>query len=89
MLEVQSLIETKSVRDIFVSDLGRIEILGKNARFVLYVKHYSDEGAAPINLIVAKVIMPIDVIPGAIARTLFAIGQSAVPAALTFSKRLN
>lgn len=77
------------IKDIFVSDLTRVEILGSNARFVLHVKRHPSEGAAPINEEVASIVMPIDIIPSAIARTLFALGQAAIPIALEYSKRLN
>lgn len=84
-----SLIETVPVTDVFASDLARVEILGSNARFILFAKHFPEEGAAAIHVVVAKIIVPVDVIPAAIARVLFALGHAAVSPMLEWPKRLN
>jgi hypothetical protein len=64
------------VADVFVSDLARIDLLGRNARFTFYVDHYPSPGAAPVKLTAAKLIMPIDVVPLACARSLFTLGHA-------------
>lgn len=81
--------DTSPINDIFASDLSRVEILGSNARLILFARHYPEEGAPAIEVIVAKIIVPIEVIPGAIARVLFAIGHTAVAPLLEWPKRLN
>lgn len=83
------LTDVTHIADIFASDLARVEILGSNVRFILYAKHFPEEGAAAVNVVVAKFVMPLDVIPGAIARVLFAIGHQAVAPILEWPKRLN
>lgn len=66
------------VPDVFASDLTRVEILGQNVRFILHVEQSADDGAPKENVVVAKIVMPLAVIPSAIQRVLFAIGHRAV-----------
>lgn len=77
-----------AVADIFASDLSHIEILGKNARFCLVVKRFGFAGAPGIDAPAANIILPIEIIPAAIARTLFALGESALPRGLLDWSRL-
>jgi hypothetical protein len=86
---VEQSIEHRPVADVFVSDLDRIDLLGKNARITLYVDEYAATGGPPVKVVAAKIIMPIEVIPLACARILFALGQVAFSAVQDFSRRFH
>lgn len=72
------LVELTPIKDKFVSDLGRIEILNGNVRFVCWTEHFPEEGAEPLRVVSAKIVMPRPVIIPAINRTLFALGYAAI-----------
>lgn len=72
------LVEIKPIKDKFVSDLGRIDILNGNVRFVLWSEQFPEEGAPAIRVITAKLVMPRPVIIPAINRVLFALGYAAI-----------
>jgi len=72
------LIEKTPVIDTFVSDLGRIDILDGNARFVWFTEDVQEEGAPGIRVVRCKVVMPRSVIIPAVHRVLFAIGAEAL-----------
>lgn len=63
-----AMIEPCPVLDTYVSNIGQIEILDCNVRFTLYVNRGSEKE------IVARIIMPIDAVPSAIAYTVAALG---------------
>lgn len=63
-------------RDVFASDLGWVDVLGKNVRINLVVDRFQCAGAPAERRVVAQIIMPLDVLPGAIQRILFAVGTS-------------
>jgi hypothetical protein len=54
------LIESVPVQDVFCEGIGRIQIVGQNARFFLYVQD-GDE-----RVIVSKVVIPLENLPEAI-----------------------
>lgn len=83
-----TLTEDPRVHDVYASDLGRIEMLGPNVRFIFYVDRFHEEGSAPDHLSVAKLVMPRAVIYSAIQRTFFALGEIRPLAPLT-SQRLS
>lgn len=67
--------EQFTVKDIFVSDVGRIDLIGDNVRFVFVVAEAGQEGAPLVYHPVAKLVMPRTAIHGAMQRTAFALGQ--------------
>ena len=72
--DTSALFDTLRVKDIFASDLGRIDLLGDNVRFVLYVDHFQDEGSPAEKQIVSKIVLPKRVVLSAIQRVAFALG---------------
>jgi hypothetical protein len=62
------MIEVSPIKDTFITNIGAIEILNSCARFVLYVDR---DGRREI---VAKIIMPIENVPSAIALTVAQLG---------------
>lgn len=79
----------RQVKDIFCSDLGWVDVIGRNIRINLVVDVFSDEGAAPVRMVVAPIVMPIDVIHSAIQRVLFALGETAPSLAYEMPRRLS
>lgn len=60
------MIEPIPIQDTFVLGIGAIEILGPCARFVLYSEQTSAAETAPENIIVCKIVIPIDAVPDCI-----------------------
>jgi len=52
------LVELFAVQDVFASGIGRIDILGTNARLVFYVERINEDGTRD-NVVVECIVMPI------------------------------
>jgi hypothetical protein len=64
----RTMLENCAVPDTFITNIGEIEVLGSCCRFVLYVEREAERE------IVAKIIMPIENVPAAIAFTVAKLG---------------
>lgn len=84
-----ALIEAVPIGDIFASDLGRVDILGKNIRLIWYTERFPEEGAPAEYVVVAKIVIPVDQIAPAVARLLFAVGEPAHPLLIPAPRRLS
>lgn len=73
------LVEPVFVKDTFVSDLGRVDILGENVRFVLFTEQFPEEGEPAARVVECKIVMAKAAVLPALARVLFALGLTAVP----------
>lgn len=61
------LAEPIAVLDTFTSGLGRVEVMkGGCVRFIVYVESTMEDGTVE-NIVVAKIVMPLDAVPDAIA----------------------
>lgn len=61
------LVELYAVPDTYCTGLGAVEILpGGAARFTLYVERNIDD--AVLNVVVANIVMPLDMVPDAILK---------------------
>lgn len=58
------LIEPVPLQDIFCEGIGRIQIVGQNARFFLYIGNGTD--GMPERMVVARVVIPLENLPEAI-----------------------
>lgn len=66
MTEKPPLVELEIIRDTFVTGIGDIEILGRNARLTFYVDHRATADRPAERVIVARFIVAIDTIPSGI-----------------------
>ena len=66
VLKYPALIEPVPIQDDFVQGIAAIEIAGPCARFVLFADQTVMEAGTPARVIVRKIIIPMDAIPGAI-----------------------
>jgi hypothetical protein len=57
------LIELEVIRDTFVTGIGDIQILGHNARIILYVEQGGSGGIPVERVIVAKLLVTLESIP--------------------------
>lgn len=71
--EDNSLVECGIIPDTYMSGVGKVEILGPNARIWLYVDQESSGRTERI--VVAKIIVPLESIPGAIKVVLIATAK--------------
>lgn len=70
---------SKLIRDVFVSGLSHIEIIGGGcARFVCYTNRTDPETDKVIQEVSASIVMPIDQLPDAIRKALHVAGGEAV-----------
>jgi hypothetical protein len=67
MVAVQ-MIEPCPVLDCFASNIGLIEVFDSNVRFTLYVQRGAERE------VVARIVMPVENIPAAVAYTVAAMG---------------
>lgn len=76
-------IEPTPLSDIFVTGIARIDIIGHNARFYLYMDQNSFvPDAPPDRFIVAKIIVPLENLPGMIEQAVRASGDHGAVQAL-------
>lgn len=72
------LAEPIAILDTFTSGLGRVEIMkGGCARFILYAEMTLESGEVE-NVVVAKIVMPIDAVPEAIGMASAATASTLV-----------
>jgi hypothetical protein len=64
--EKPPLVEAEVIRDTFVTGIGDIEILGRNARITFYADHHAIADRGAERVIVARFVVAIDSIPSGI-----------------------
>ncbi len=74
MSEKPPLVEAEVIRDTFVSGIGDIQILGRNARITFYADHLAAGDRAAERIIVARLVVSIDSIPSGIRDIINATG---------------
>lgn len=63
--------------EFFCSGLGRVECLGANARFSLFVQQISPSGS-PENLVNVRIVMPLDAVGPAVELTLQTLSSGLI-----------
>lgn len=92
MTDKPPLIELEIVRDTFITGIGDIQILGHNARIILYVEQGGSGGSPVERIVVTKLLVTLDSIPSGILDVIRATGRGisqALFAEITEAERVG
>lgn len=66
------LVEIEPVKDTFITGVAKVDLMGPNARITLYVKQHGTNGDPDENVVVGRIVLAIEDIPGCVKTVLLA-----------------